>query len=121
MPRTDVTVGTYVEFQERIYRVTEICTYENDPLTPYAKLVEIFVDENGKVTEGSPRSSDIVAYALRPIVYPTVVLQLAIHDRQQELDGQVKRAAELTREIESLNLALGILQRNEAINGDPDD
>ena len=121
MPRTDVTVGTYVEYRERIYRITELSTMENDPLTPYAQLVEIIVDENGKVTEGSPRSIDIVAYALRPIVYPTIVMQLAIHDRQQELDDQVKRAAELKQEIEGLNLALGILKRNEAINGDPDD
>ena len=121
MPRTDVTIGTYVEFCECIHRVTELYCTDNNPLTPLAKLVEINVDENGKVTEGNTVDSGVVAYALQPVVYPTVVLQLAIHDRQQELDDQVRRAAELRREIESLKLALGIIQRNEAINGDPDD
>ena len=121
MPRTDVTVDTYVEFQERIYRVTEIYCEQNDPLTPYARLVEIIVDENGRVAEGSSIDSGIVIYSLEPLVYPTIVLQLAIHDRQQEHDDQVRRAAELTQEIESLKLALGVIQHNENINRDPDD
>lgn len=121
MPRTDVTVGTYIELHERIYRVTEIYFVQNDLLTPYAKLVEIFVDENGKVTTGNSIDCGTVIYSLQPLVYPTIVMQLAIHDRQQELDDQVRRAAELRREIEGLTLALGILQRNEAINRDPDD
>ena len=45
----------------------------------------------------------------------------AIHDRRQEYDTAAKRMLALATEIDSLTLALGILRRNEAIDGNPDD
>ena len=121
MPRTEITPGTYVEYRERIYRVTDLYDPEAHQSTPFARLVEINVDENGKVTQGSSIDAGVSLNALRSIVYPTVVLQLAIHDRELDLNYLAQRQACLREEIGALTYALQILQHNENINRDPDD
>ena len=121
MPRTTLTVGDYAEAREHIYRIDNLYYPQNMPLCQYADLVEVNVDENGAVTETGNCMSGVVVDALQSISYATVVLMLAIHKRTQEKDAIVNRIEQLEDEIKGIKTTLGILQANEAINGDPDD
>ena len=121
MPRTTLTAGDYAEVRERIYRIDNLYYPQNMPLCQYADIAEVNVDEDGNVTETGSCMAGIVVDALQPIAYPTVVLILAIHKRKQEQEAVLKRVDVLEGEITGLNIALKILQDNEAINGDPDD
>ena len=121
MPRATLTAGDYAEVRERIYRIDNLYYPQNMPLCQYADIAEVNVDKDGNVTETGSCMGGIVVDALRPIAYPTVVLMLAIHKRKQEQEAVLKRIAQLEDEIAGLNIALAILQANEAINGDPDD
>ncbi len=121
MPRTQLTEGTYVEFEARYHRITKLYYPKDDPLTQHACLEEIAIDEDGKVAQTGQLISNVPVHELQNIGYPIVVLQLAIYDRHQERDALSRQIIELSDEIASLALAINILQRNYAINGDRED